>query len=275
MNYINVLSILTAFLWIMAVQLVDARKCYICGEGADGPFKTLPTHGGQSSVPTVEGTCEDFRPEEKYAFDCPPTYTSCLTQVDGDIETRTCGESLAINDCKSANNIDYCYCSEDLCNRLTRVEIRRSIETALMPAHHRNRLGGMHHHEPPNNSDDEDMLESSGMDGDRSESQRTLQHHHRDMLHNEGIAVAAAPTHRDVTTQITITLKPVATSTDRRSKDSTETGVDGNRTDPGESRKASNAVGSSSTVVDPIPRVWFSCVAVLSALSWFLINGQY
>uniref|UniRef100_A0A182U6D8 Uncharacterized protein n=1 Tax=Anopheles melas TaxID=34690 RepID=A0A182U6D8_9DIPT len=62
--------------------LVHARKCYICGEGADGPFRTLPTHHGQSSVPTVEGTCEDFRPEEKYAFDCPPTYTSCLTQVD-------------------------------------------------------------------------------------------------------------------------------------------------------------------------------------------------
>ncbi|KFB43583.1 AGAP013012-PA-like protein [Anopheles sinensis] len=67
----------------MILLLVDAKKCYICGEGADGPFKTLPTHGGQSSVPIVEGTCEDFRPEEKYAFECPPSYTSCLTQVDG------------------------------------------------------------------------------------------------------------------------------------------------------------------------------------------------
>uniref|UniRef100_A0A182RSC3 Protein sleepless n=1 Tax=Anopheles funestus TaxID=62324 RepID=A0A182RSC3_ANOFN len=253
MNYISVLSILTAFFWL--VQLADARKCYICGEGADGPFRTLPTHHGQSSVPTVEGTCEDFRPEEKYAFDCPPTYTSCLTQVDGEIEIRTCGESLAINDCKSANSIDYCYCSTDLCNQLTRTEIRRSIETALMHAHHRNRLGGgvgMHHQPPPNNSDDEDMAESSGMDGDRSETHRTIsssrsssqqQPHHHDMLHNGG--AIGAPGHRDVTTQITITLKPVATSADRRSKDNSATS-DSNTTASDRSRE-SNAIPSTTS----------------------------
>uniref|UniRef100_A0A182PRU4 Uncharacterized protein n=1 Tax=Anopheles epiroticus TaxID=199890 RepID=A0A182PRU4_9DIPT len=171
------------------------------------------------------------------------------------IEIRTCGENLAINDCKSANNIDYCYCSTDLCNKLTRTEIRRSIEASLMQAHRRNRLDGvgMHHHPPPNNSDDEDMAESSGMDGDRSETphHRTLsssrssstQQHHRDMLHN-GDGAIVAPGHRDVTTQITITLKPVATSADRRSNGITG---DSNMTAASERSRESNVIPSSSS----------------------------
>uniref|UniRef100_A0A182SPM4 Uncharacterized protein n=1 Tax=Anopheles maculatus TaxID=74869 RepID=A0A182SPM4_9DIPT len=173
--------------------------------------------------------------------------------LESEIEIRTCGESLAINDCKSANSIDYCYCSTDLCNQLTRTEIRRSIETALMHAHNRNRLGGvgMHHHPPPNNSDDEDMAESSGMDGDRSESHRSVsssrsstQQHHRDMLHNGAAAGGGsivAPGHRDVTTQITITLKPVATSADRRSKDNSASGSDSNATAHHDRSRDSNA----------------------------------
>uniref|UniRef100_A0A182Q4Z2 Uncharacterized protein n=1 Tax=Anopheles farauti TaxID=69004 RepID=A0A182Q4Z2_9DIPT len=264
--------------WLL--QLVDARKCYICGEGADGPFRTLPTHHGQSSVPTVEGTCEGFRPEEKYAFDCPPAYTSCLTQVDGEIEIRTCGENLAINDCKSANSIDYCYCSTDLCNRLTRAEIRSSIKDALMHAHHRNRLGGvgMHHQPPPNNSDDEDMVESSGMDGDRSETHRSMhsssQQHHQDMLHNGG--AMAAPGHRDVTTQITITLKPVATSADRRSKDngaasdSNATASDRSREIPSTSRSSPSAFRLSIAV----PLVASCTALLLGVLNHFPMNND-
>nr|XP_040222496.2 uncharacterized protein LOC120949330 [Anopheles coluzzii]XP_040222497.2 uncharacterized protein LOC120949330 [Anopheles coluzzii]XP_040222498.2 uncharacterized protein LOC120949330 [Anopheles coluzzii] len=284
MNYISAIGILTALL-CMNGWLVHARKCYICGEGADGPFRTLPTHHGQSSVPTVEGTCEDFRPEEKYAFDCPPTYTSCLTQVDGDIEIRTCGENLAINDCKSANSIDYCYCSTDLCNQLTRAEIRRSIETSLMHAHHRNRLGGgagMHHQLPPNNSDDEDMAESSGMDGDRSETHhRTLpssrsssQQHHREMLHNGGGGAIAAPGHRDVTTQLTITLKPVATTADRRSKEDSNGTASSDRSRDGNaipSTSSSSAPSSCSSVGRLV--VFASCsVLLLATLQHFPIN---
>uniref|UniRef100_A0A182NQR3 Uncharacterized protein n=1 Tax=Anopheles dirus TaxID=7168 RepID=A0A182NQR3_9DIPT len=179
------------------------------------------------------------------------TLSSLQSNLVGDIEIRTCGENLAINDCKSANSIDYCYCSTDLCNQLTRAEIRRSIEASLMHAHHRNRLGGvgMHHQPPPNNSDDEDMAESSGMDGDRSETHRSMmssqqQQHHRDMLHNGG-AMMPAPGQRDVTTQITITLKPVATSTDRRGKDN-GAASEPNATASDRSRE-SNAIPSTSS----------------------------
>lgn len=144
-----------------------------------------------------------------------------------------------------------------------------------MPAHHRNRLGsGMHHHQPPSNSDDEDMLEASGMDGDRSESQRTLQHHHREMLHNEGIAVAAAPTQRDVTTQITITLKPVATSTDRRSKGGNDPGVGGNVTEADRSSET-NAIASSSSSMDTLFLGRFSCIAFVASLRWFLLSERH
>uniref|UniRef100_A0A182JUR6 Uncharacterized protein n=1 Tax=Anopheles christyi TaxID=43041 RepID=A0A182JUR6_9DIPT len=210
------------------------------------------------------------------------TLTDCR-----DIEIRTCGENLAINDCKSANSIDYCYCSTDLCNQLTRTEIRRSIETSLMHAHHRNRLGGVgiHHQPPPNNSDDEDMAESSGMDGDRSETHhRTLpsshsssQQHHRDMLHN-GEGAIVAPGHRDVTTQITITLKPVATTADRRSK--AVTIGESNVTATSDRSRDSNAIPSTSSSA---PSSTFACrvfgtfvvscsVLLLATLKHFPIN---
>ncbi|XP_052865972.1 uncharacterized protein LOC128272239 [Anopheles cruzii] len=237
------MSILTLLICLnlRALPAAEARKCYVCGEGADAPFKSLPT------VPIVEGTCEGFRPEEKYAYDCPPTYTSCLTQVDGDIEMRTCGENLAINDCKSANGIDYCYCSTELCNRLTRPEIRRSIAATLMHAqqHNHNRPASGHHHhsqehhllQQPNNSDDEDMLESSGMDGERSE----LSHHDRTLN-----------VHRDVTTQITITLKPVANSEQRDGKDAAGTTngtTDRSRDSNAIPAASSSSAGSSTTIL--------------------------
>ncbi|XP_050084258.1 uncharacterized protein LOC126570507 [Anopheles aquasalis] len=253
MNYFSVLSILTVMICLndRATPFADARKCYVCGEGADAPFKSLAT------VPTVEGTCEGFRPEEKYAFDCPPTYTSCLTQVDGDIEMRTCGENFAINDCKSANGINYCYCSTELCNRLTRQEIRRSITAAQAQGqqHLRNRLYGNqghpdHHRQPPNNSDDEDMAESSGMDSDRSEQTRSH---------------ASSNEHRDVTTQITITLKPVANAGRRNDQEQATAAAGGSNrtTDSTDRSRDSNA----------IPAVSSAFLASLNGLILFLFSS--
>ncbi|XP_049538445.1 uncharacterized protein LOC125952778 [Anopheles darlingi] len=251
MNYFGVLSILTVMICLndRATPFADARKCYVCGEGADAPFKSLAT------VPTVEGTCEGFRPEEKYAFDCPPTYTSCLTQVDGDIEMRTCGENFAINDCKSANGINYCYCSTELCNRLTRQEIRRSITATLAHGqqHLRNRLyqgHPDHHKQPPNNSDDEDMLESSGMDSDRSEQA----HSH-----------ASSNEHRDVTTQITITLKPVGNVGRRNDQDQAAAAGGGSNRTTGSTDRSRDS--------NAIPAVSSAFHASLSGLILFLCSS--
>lgn len=209
-----------AVLWQIPV-LVVARRCYICGEGAEAPFRTMATmtgagDGAPAALPRIAPTCEDFERDrdemDQYVHECPPTYTSCLTQVDGDMELRTCGESLSINDCKSANKIDYCYCNEDLCNSLKRTQIRREIEDAQRS--HSGGLGGGHsslhlkqqqQHEP-NNSDDEDLSESSGMDPDS---------HEKHLHHQQRGQIPVGHGGHDATTQLVMTLKPIPT-TERR-----------------------------------------------------------
>ncbi|ETN59139.1 hypothetical protein AND_009287 [Anopheles darlingi] len=172
-----------------------------------------------------------------------------------DIEMRTCGENFAINDCKSANGINYCYCSTELCNRLTRQEIRRSITATLAHGqqHLRNRLyqgHPDHHKQPPNNSDDEDMLESSGMDSDRSEQA----HSH-----------ASSNEHRDVTTQITITLKPVGNVGRRNDQDQAAAAGGGSNRTTGSTDRSRDS--------NAIPAVSSAFHASLSGLILFLCSS--
>ncbi|XP_065084389.1 uncharacterized protein LOC135706670 [Ochlerotatus camptorhynchus] len=215
-----------------SLATAQPRRCYVCGEGADTPFRLARSQAADDmssshhprpvgSLPNIVTTCEDFERDldelDKYVLECPPTYTSCLTQVDGDMELRTCGENLPINDCKSANKIDYCYCSEDLCNSLKRTQIRREIEDS--------QLGGQSEHlKQPHNSDDEDLTESSGME-DSHEKHRTNNHRMNTVGH-----AAGSSNHRSdkdyETTQIVMTLKPVS---------------------PGSSERWNNSSGSNST----------------------------
>ncbi|XP_055550853.1 uncharacterized protein LOC129733214 [Wyeomyia smithii] len=223
-SLIKIWAVLFVLTVVSPAAVVYARRCYVCGEGAEAPFRTVLGADGMlhrrspaasGSLPNIVTTCEDFEQDQdelnKYVLDCPPSYTSCLTQVDGDMELRTCGENLSINDCKSANKIDYCYCSEDLCNSLKRTQIRREIEDSQLG------IQSQHlHQREPHNSDDEDLSESSGM-GDSHEK------HHR-----AGISVTS---HNNVnnhhhqldrdlaTTQIVMTLKPIPT-TERRNNNS-------------------------------------------------------
>lgn len=124
------------------------------------------------------------------------------------MELRTCGENLPINDCKSANKIDYCYCSEDLCNSLKRTQIRREIEDS--------QLGGQSEHlKQPHNSDDEDLTESSGME-DSHEKHRTNNNHRMNTVGHGG----GDSNHRSdkdyETTQIVMTLKPIPSGSSER-----------------------------------------------------------
>ncbi|XP_055635241.1 uncharacterized protein LOC129775061 [Toxorhynchites rutilus septentrionalis] len=230
---IKILSILLALFIVPLVQVVQARRCYVCGEGGDAPFRTAMAAAAASSsvhhqraslgsLPNIVTTCEDFERDreelDKYVLECPPSYTSCLTQVDGDMELRTCGESLSINDCKSANKIDYCYCSEDLCNGLKRTQIRQDIENSRRRAQSEH----LRQHEP-STSDDEDLSESSGME-DSHEKHRSDSHRRAGLLgptsHNSNV-------HNDkdvATTQLIITLKPIPT-TERRNNNSTSPGT--------------------------------------------------
>ncbi|XP_055605270.1 uncharacterized protein LOC129753477 [Uranotaenia lowii] len=210
-----------------SIQLVQARRCYVCGEGSEAPFRTAAMAASNShhqngdattpfispKLPTVASSCDDFERDrtelDKYVLECPPSYTSCLTQVDGDVELRMCGEPLAINDCKSANMVDYCYCNEDLCNSLTRVQIRRRIEDAHMGVHSQH-LRQNHEH---NNSDDEDLTESSGMED-------TLAHHEKHGRPGGDRSLHHERNYQD-TTQIMVTLRSTP-SHDRRNGSGSE-----------------------------------------------------
>ncbi|XP_054271909.1 uncharacterized protein LOC128992382 [Macrosteles quadrilineatus] len=46
---------------------------------------------------------------------CPDTYKGCLTQSKGDQVMRTCAQ-LAVDACRWANGVEYCYCMGNLCN---------------------------------------------------------------------------------------------------------------------------------------------------------------
>lgn len=82
-------------------------------------------------------TCSNFESSSKVSYikECPPETHSCSIQQSGNIVTRSC-ENIQLDDCKTANNIEYCYCSRDLCNDVFVVN---------------------------NVSDDEDLFEGSGV----------------------------------------------------------------------------------------------------------------
>ncbi|PSN56567.1 hypothetical protein C0J52_01563 [Blattella germanica] len=61
--------------------------------------------------------CDHFNPQDKrYIRECPQTYPGCLTYKNGSRVLRMCSQQKEINDCKRANNVQYCLCSGDLCN---------------------------------------------------------------------------------------------------------------------------------------------------------------
>ncbi|XP_076264735.1 uncharacterized protein LOC143198955 [Rhynchophorus ferrugineus] len=84
-------------------QINTAIKCYICG----GERETLP--------------CSDFQIDDpKFQEECG-NHRSCKTTrkvSDNGILSRSC-ESLDIEDCKTANSVEYCFCRRDFCNHIS------------------------------------------------------------------------------------------------------------------------------------------------------------
>lgn len=143
-----------AIMLAINMGMTAARQCYVCGEGSKDIFQHLTAgvewdgNGQQPLESSTWNRCWDGEskwPSEGLVRECPEGYLGCLTQVSrgggGDV-MRTC-DPLALNDCKTANGIQYCYCNEDLCNR--------------------------HHQE----SDDEDYEDYSGMGPDQDSNQRS------------------------------------------------------------------------------------------------------
>lgn len=171
------------------------------------------------------------------------------------MELRTCGENLPINDCKSANKIDYCYCSEDLCNSLKRTQIRREIEDSQLGG------GQSEHLKQPHNSDDEDLTESSGME-DSHEKHRT--HNHR--MNTVGYAGASSNHRSDKdyeTTQIVMTLKPISSGPSERRNNS-----DG-------SNSTTKSGSSSRWALERSRNGWVALVLIGASMWRFACSGGF
>ncbi|ERL84360.1 uncharacterized protein LOC125505428 [Dendroctonus ponderosae] len=88
------------------VGTTTALQCYTCGGQEDGST-----------------SCVEFQSNEHpgYVKDCGADGKSCrLTREvsENRILSRSC-EAIELNDCKTANSIEFCYCTKDLCNSMS------------------------------------------------------------------------------------------------------------------------------------------------------------
>jgi len=110
---------LCLFIWtlIVLVQTGSSHKCYVCGPDGGKPEDLYQL---KKSFPTVTvQACSKYKQsnKEQYLLECPPGLSNgCLTKFEenGSI-MRTCAP-IAIEDCKKANGINYCYCKKEGCN---------------------------------------------------------------------------------------------------------------------------------------------------------------
>jgi len=110
---------LSLFIWtsIVLVQTGSSHKCYVCGPDGGKPEDLYQL---KKSFPTVNvQACSKYKQsnKEQYLLECPPGLSNgCLTKFEenGSI-MRTCAP-IAIEDCKKANGINYCYCKKEGCN---------------------------------------------------------------------------------------------------------------------------------------------------------------
>lgn len=79
----------------------------------------------------------------------------CL--ISGSDIQRTCANDLGLDDCAFANEILYCYCTGDLCNR-EKAKVLRQDAKRREAEKHKNE----NHMRTPATTDDEDLEESSG-----------------------------------------------------------------------------------------------------------------
>lgn len=132
-----------------------AHKCFVCGPDG-GRFEDMKEM--KRNFPDMKKTdvplCSKYRHHSRDSFvkECPPTSHGCLTKIEGGGSIiRTCAP-VAIDDCKVANGVTYCYCSSDKCN---------TPDRRLSDPHPAPSTG---HHNPSQGallSDDEDNTEGS------------------------------------------------------------------------------------------------------------------
>ncbi|EFA11277.2 uncharacterized protein LOC103314647 isoform X1 [Tribolium castaneum] len=99
-SQINLNVVLLVLLGISnKVDFIMAHQCYVCG-------------------PKANISCDKFDPTDKTFIKECPSAQACSIQTHGNLVERSC-EEIGIRDCKTANNVQYCFCSENLCNGKT------------------------------------------------------------------------------------------------------------------------------------------------------------
>jgi len=149
------------------IHSVFGHKCYVCA----------PDHGKPEDLSQLKRAfpdvkiplCSQYKSElqHQYLMECPPDSKGCLTKFEenGSI-MRTC-QKYGIEDCKVANSINYCYCSQEGCNtpdpELSSSEGWKS-DISLPRQGHEIHFSAPSIQHPP--MDDEDSLEEGSADED-------------------------------------------------------------------------------------------------------------
>lgn len=152
-------------LWLIfqMTQPVSSFKCYVCAPDEGKPedmytlSKSFPANHLQS--------CSKYNKNNKhlYLLDCPSGNSGCLTKFEASGSVMRSCAPIAIEDCKEANGVNYCYCKTEGCNTPDR-KLAEPHTPTLGKAQAAARLS------PDQNFnrfyDDEDLSEGSGQWGD-------------------------------------------------------------------------------------------------------------
>ncbi|ODN00685.1 hypothetical protein Ocin01_06002 [Orchesella cincta] len=95
------------------------HKCYVClppdktSRDAEEILSIFPEETRQR-IPD----CASFGSHnaKHFEFKCPPEFVGCLLRIHGRNESRSCFKH-PLNDCKTANSVEFCYCTGALCNQ--------------------------------------------------------------------------------------------------------------------------------------------------------------
>jgi len=106
------------FLWVIfqIAQPVSSFQCYVCAPDEGKPEdmytlrKSFPSHQLQPCSKYNKGN------KHQYLLDCPTESNGCLTKFEASGSVMRSCAPIAIEDCKEANGINYCYCKAEGCN---------------------------------------------------------------------------------------------------------------------------------------------------------------
>jgi len=105
-----------ALLYTLFIQAVYAHKCYVClpDKGRPEEVSQLKRQFSKTKI----SLCSQYKTSlrDSYLLTCPEGSNGCLTVFDDDGSViRTCAP-IQFDECKKANTVNYCYCSNQGCN---------------------------------------------------------------------------------------------------------------------------------------------------------------